>query len=238
MQYRTELHAHTREASRCADFSCFDVADKYIEAGFTTLVLTNHYFHGKLKKQIEESGRVWVEHYIDTWRRMRDYAAGRLNILLGCEIRFSENMNDYLVFGLTEDFLRAHPDLHLMDHKSFSAFARENGLLFIQAHPFREKMTVVDPKYLDGFEVFNAHAKHDARNYLANEEALRFGLIRTSGGDFHHPDHVPGDGGILTDFPITSMEQLVETLKDGNYTLACRGRAAARDRMSDMPAKL
>ena len=235
--YKTELHAHTNEASRCADFTLFEVADKYIAAGYTTLVLTNHYFYGRLWKETEATGKNWTEHYIETYRRMRDYAKGKMNILLGCELRFPENQNDYLVFGLDEEFLRKHPDINQLGHKAFSEFARENGLLFIQAHPFREKMTVVEPKYLDGIEVYNAHSGHDSRNYLANEEALRYGLIRTSGGDFHHPEHVPGDGGILTDFPIETMEQLVQTLKSGNYTLMCRGAAATRDRMTDMPAK-
>lgn len=237
MQYKTELHVHTAEASRCGDFLATEVADKYIAAGFTTLVLTNHYFKGPMMDRIEGLGKVWVEHYIGVYHKMRDYAKGRLHVLLGCELRFPENRNDYLIFGLTEEFLRAHADMHLMDYKSFSAFARENGLLFIQAHPFRSVMTVVRPEYLDGMEVFNAHTGHDSRNYLANEEALRYGLIRTSGGDFHHAYQVPGDGGILTDTPIETMEQLVETLKSGNYTLICEGEAAKRDRMQNMPAK-
>lgn len=238
MQYKTELHAHTSEASRCGDFTVREVADKYIAAGFTTLVLTNHYFDGPLLRKIEESGTRWVEHYIATWREMRDYAEGRLNVLLGCELRFPKSRNDYLIFGLTEDFLREHPDMHLMDYKSFSAFARKNGLLFIQAHPFRNGIEVVDPKYLDGVEVFNAHAGHDARNYLADEFARRYGLIRTSGGDFHHPYHVPGDAGILTDTPIETMDELTATLRAGNYTLICGGDAAKRDGMQNMPAKI
>lgn len=237
MQYKTELHAHTAEASRCGDFLATEVADKYIAAGFTTLVLTNHYFKGQMMDHIEGLGKNWVEHYIGVYHKMRDYAKGRLNILLGCELRFPQNRNDYLVFGLTEDFLRAHADMHLMDYKSFSALARESGLLFVQAHPLRNGITLVDPKYLDGMEVFNAHAGHDSRNDLANELALRYGLIRTSGGDFHHPYHVPGDGGIITDSPIETMEQLVETLRSGNYTLICQGEAAKRDRMQNMPAK-
>jgi hypothetical protein len=98
-------------------------------------------------------------------------------------------------------------------------------------------MYVVDPKYLDGVEVFNAHWGHDARNDLANSFALRYGLIRTSGGDFHHPYHNPGDAGILTDFPIETTEQLVATLKSGDYTLICRGEAAKRDGMKNMPVK-
>ncbi len=238
MPYKTELHAHTAEASRCGDFLCTEVADKYIAAGFTTLVLTNHYFKGPLMEHIESLGKSWVEHYIGVYRKMRDYAKGRLNILLGCELRFPKSKNDYLIFGLTEDFLRAHADMHLMDYKTFSAFARENGLLFVQAHPLRNGITIVNPKYLDGMEVFNAHAEHDARNDLANELALRYGLIRTSGGDFHHPFNVPGDGGIITDYPIETMEQLVKTLKSGNYTLICQGEAAERDGMQNMPAKI
>jgi len=235
-QYKTELHAHTREASACADFSAQAVADKYIAAGYTTLVLTNHYSQTRMKKDLEANGISWVEHFIGAYRKMRDYAKGKLNVLLGCEIRFPENDNDYLIFGLTEELLRKYPDMHMMSHKTFSTFARENGLLFVQAHPFRNNMVVVNPKYLDGMEVYNGHFKHDSRNHLANEHALRNGLIRTSGGDFHHPEHVPGDAGILTDFPITSMEELVQTLKSGQYTLMCRGKAAQRDGMSDFHA--
>jgi len=237
MQYKTELHAHTREASACADFSAQAVADKYIAAGYTTLVLTNHYSQTRMKKDLEACGINWAEHFIGAYQKMRNYAKGKLNILFGCEIRFTENDNDYLVFGLTEDLLRKYPDMHLMGYKTFSTFARENGLLFVQAHPFRNKMTVINPQFLDGIEVFNAHPGHDSRNFLANTEALHYGLIRTSGGDLHHVDHVAGDAGIITDFPIETMDQLVETLKSGNYTLICRGKAAERDSMSDMPAK-
>ena len=237
MQYKTELHAHTREASACADFSAQAVADKYIAAGYTTLVLTNHYSQTRMKKDLEACGINWVEHYIEAYHKMRDYAQGKLTVLLGCEIRFPENDNDYLVYGLTEELLRKYPDMHMMCYQTFSAFAHTNGLLFVQAHPFRNKMVMVNPKYLDGIEVFNGHRGQDSRNYLANAYAQHRGLIRTSGGDFHHPDHVPGDAGILTDFPIATIEQLVETLKSGNYTLICRGAAAERDGMSDMPAK-
>ena len=237
MQYKTELHVHTSEVSHCADFNIREVADKYIAAGYTTLVLTNHYRDRIIAPQIEETGKAWAEHYVETYREMRDYAKGKLNILLGCELRFSQHANDYLLFGITEDFILSHPDMHQMDYKTFSAFARENGILFIQAHPFRDRMYIIDPKYLDGVEVFNAHWGHDARNDLANSYALRYGLIRTSGGDFHHPYHTPGDAGILTDSPIETMDQLVATLKSGSYTLICEGEAAKRDGMHTMPAK-
>ena len=48
--------------------------------------------------------------------------------------------------------------------------------------------------------------------------AEKFGLIKTSGTDFHYND-VPANAGILTEYKITSMDQLVKTLKEGTYQL-------------------
>ena len=142
----------------------------------------------------------------------------------------------YLIFGLTEEFLTSHPDLHLMTLKSFSALARENGLLVVQAHPFRNGMRVMPPEYLDGIETFNGHRGHDSRNPIADAWAKRYGLIETSGTDFHHPTQ-SGVAGILTDQPITSMNELVSVLKSGNYTLHCAGPRADAEGIADHPAK-
>ena len=235
MQYKTELHAHTCEVSPCADLTVAEVTERYIAAGYTTLVLTNHY----CDYVIDNAGETWeekIEHYLSAYHAMKDYAGDRLNILLGCELRFTENFNDYLVFGMTEAFLREYPDLHKMTLKSFSALSRKMGFLLIQAHPFRNRMTVMPPKYLDGIEVFNGHPGHDSRNQLADALARRYGLLRTSGSDFHHVSSVES-GGILTDAPVTTMEQLVETLRSGNCELICSGPAAMLDGMINMPAK-
>ena len=227
-QYKTELHAHTAEVSPCADLCGAEVVERFIASGYHSVVITNHY----CDYVIDNAGDTWeekIEHYLSGWRAAKDAANGRINVILGCELRFTENCNDYLIFGMSEEFMRSHPDLHKMTLKTFSALARENGILVVQAHPFRYRMTVMPPEYLDGIEAFNGHIGHDSRNFLANAFALRYGLLRTSGGDFHHP-HQPSDvAGILTDAPITSMEQLTEILKNGNYSLICSGPVADRD---------
>lgn len=82
-------------------------------------------------------------------------------------------------------------------------------------------MTVVKPEWLDGMEVFNGHPGHDARNPIALLWAERFGLRRISGTDRHNPDHDPV-GGIVTDQKIETMDELVRTLRAGNYTLLTR----------------
>ena len=235
MQYATELHAHTCLVSPCADLPLEDAVQRYAESGYHTVVVTDHY----CDYVIDTAGETWeqvVAHYVSGYKAMKEMAKGKFDVLLGCELRFVGSMNDYLVLGMDEEFLLAHPDLHKMSLRTFSPFAREHGLLLIQAHPFRKRMVVMDPRLLDGVEVFNGHRKHESKNYLANELANRYGLIKTSGSDFHHPDSVIS-GGILTDEPITSVSQLIEVLRGGNYTLICQGPAAERDGMTNMPAK-
>lgn len=234
MQYKTELHAHTREVSPCADLTATEVADRYIADGYTSIVITNHY----TQTIIERMGDTWEERinaYLSPIRMMREYAKDRLNVLLGCELRFAENSNDYLIIGITEEFLISHPELYLMNLKSFSALARENGLLVVQAHPFRNGMSVMPPEYLDGIETFNGHVGHDSRNPIADAWAKRYGLIETAGTDFHHP-YQSGVAGILTDEPIVSEEQLLAILKSGSYTLHCSGpRSEAEGIVDHLP---
>ncbi len=235
MQYKTELHAHTREVSPCANLSAAEVAERYIAHGYTTIVVTNHYCHYVIDP-LEGSWEDKARYYLAPYRAMKDYAGDRLNVILGCELRFRENFNDYLIFGIDEEFLITHPNLHDMTLKDFSALARENGLLVIQAHPFRNGMTVVNPAYLDGMEAFNGHVGHDSRNPIADAWAKKHGLIRTSGTDFHHP-HQSGVAGILTDAPIENSAQLCEILKSGDYILYCSGPRAEAEGISDSPAK-
>ena len=235
MKYITELHAHCAEVSPCADMTAAQVVDRYVAAGYHSLVLANHY----CDYVMDDPGKTWEErinHFLSGYRIMKEYAGEKLHIILGCELRFIGSSNDYLIFGMDEQFLIDHPDLHRMSLKTFSAFAKEHGLLIVQAHPFRAGMKIVKTKYLDGIEVFNGHPGHDSRNDIADMWAKRYGLLRTSGSDFHHPHSVEG-GGIITDFPITSMNQLVEVIRSGDYTLRCAGPAAERDHMHDMPAK-
>ena len=216
--FKTELHCHSRDVSACARVGAADIIDKFVGSGYSTLVLSNHFSKGTMEFVGATDWNDWIDKYIAGYTRLKDEAQGKLNVLLGMELRFNENMNDYLVFGVTEELLRSVPDIFNMCPDSFHKIAREHGCLFIQAHPFRNGMKVVGPWCLDGVEVFNGHMGHDSRNDIANAWADKYNLIKTSGTDFHYADS-PANGGILTEAEITSMEQLVEILKSGNYTL-------------------
>lgn len=233
MPFLTELHCHTSEVSSCSHQTAQQVADRYLSEGYSTVVVTNHY----TKSTMERGGDDWqsrFNYYLSGYRKMRDYADGKLTVLLGIELRFTENFNDYLIFGADEAFIYSHPNLHEMTLKDFRSLADKEGLLIVQAHPFRNKMIIMKPELIHGVEVFNAHAGHDSRNRLALEWCRRYGKIPTSGSDFHDADFYV-KGGIKTDEKITSMQQLMELLRaKQGYTLLCGGPAAELDGMTDL----
>ena len=235
MQFKTELHAHTSEVSPCGHVTAPEVAERFIAEGYTSLVITNHYCDYVIDT-LKGSWQEKMDYYMYPYHLMREHAGDRLNVILGCELRFEGNINDYLIYGITEDFLRENPDLHKMSLRSFAPLARENGFLVVQAHPFRNEIQIVPPELLDGMETFNGTPSYDGRNTIADAWAKRYGLIRTSGSDFHNPDQY-GTGGILTSAAIRTGEELVTVLKSGNYTLHCEGPAAEREGIVDYPAK-
>lgn len=216
--FKTELHCHSKSVSACARVSNEEIIQKFTEAGYTSLVLTNHFNKGTQDFLGCANYQDFVTAYLKGYEDLKRDASGKLNVILGMELRFNENSNDYLVFGITEELLRAHEDIFSLNPESFSKISRENGFLFVQAHPFRNTMTVINPAFLDGVEVYNGHKGHDSRNEIADMWADKYGLIKTSGTDFHYP-HVPANAGILTDEKITTSEQLLEILKSGSYSL-------------------
>lgn len=218
MLYKTELHCHTAEASQCAGENADDTVKKYVDAGYTTVVLTNH-IDGLNKFFSSDENEKGIEFFLEGYRKFEECAKGKLNVLLGAEVTFKNSIhNHYLVYGITEEFLRENPNLRDMNAKALHNLCVENGFLLVQAHPFRHNTTLTRPEHLDGIEVFNGHIKHKTQNDMSDIWANYYGLIKTSGSDHHNSDH-PADCGILTDEPITSNEQLISVLKSGDYRI-------------------
>lgn len=224
MKYKTELHCHTREVSKCGKASAEQAIECYVSRGYTTLVLTNHLsrFTYNNRRFGDLSGLSWdlkIDHFMNGYNRLKELAGDRLHVLLGCELRSNINESDYQIYGVTEEFLRSMPDLYDMDMKAISAAVRDAGFLLVQAHPFRNNMYVTPPALLDGVEVFNGNLNHGNRNEIARMWAEKFDLIQTSGGDNHTSTETSDSAGIITDHPITSNTELVDVLRSRNYEL-------------------
>ena len=224
MKFKTELHCHSAPVSACAKAYAEEIVQEYLAHGYNSLVLTNHFsrFTFKNKRMGDLSALPWqekVDYYMKGYHDMVEAAAGKMDILFGCELRSNIDENDYLIYGLDEKFLRENEDLYDIPTPEVSERVRAAGFLFLQAHPFRDNMMMVNPRHLDGIEVFNGNPTQDSRNDIARIWAERFGLIGTSGSDYHRTVEGGFAGGILTDEPINSNEQLLKILRSGNFEL-------------------
>ncbi|MBE7039665.1 MAG: PHP domain-containing protein [Ruminococcaceae bacterium] len=214
-KFKTEMHCHTLESSKCGKIQAKDIVEAYIDEGYNTLVITDHF--GSRHKS-DEGINHDIHRLINGCNAAKEASNGRINIIFGVEINFSENKNDYLVYGLTEDFLLNNPDIYNLGIKEFSDIAHENGLLIYQAHPFRNNMTITSPLLLDGIEVFNAHPRHDSRNSISKNWAEIYNLREISGSDVHQPQDI-ARGGIMTTNEIKTTDDLLKVLIENDYKL-------------------
>lgn len=214
--FKTELHCHTREVSACGQLTAEELAKRYIESGYTTVVLTNHLSKFTYKnKHFDHSDWDWnqkIDFFMDGFHLLEKVAAGKLHVILGCELRSNLDDNDYLLYGVTEELLRSIPDMMDVKLSVIREKLHEIGGLLYQAHPFRNSMRITRPDRLDGIEVYNGHIEHDSRNFIAYQWAKHYGLLQSSGSDLHAAEHKICSG-IETEAPITTREQLVAALK-------------------------
>ncbi len=215
---KIETHVHTAESSRCGHIPGARVAEAYAEAGYGAVVVTDHYNTPNLSYS-EKLGLSKTDYFLAGYRAVKE--AGEklgLKVFLGAELRFTKsNDNDYLVYGIDEKFFVDNPDVDEMRFSEFLDMKPENALVY-QAHPFRNGITVIDPKRLFGMEVFNGHEGHDSRNAFALMWAKHFGLHPISGSDAHREEALC-HGGIITDREVNSMDDLVMILKAEEYAV-------------------
>ena len=215
-KYKTEPHCHTNESSSCGKIDAKELVRAYIDAGYKTMVITDHYGFRHIGKHGDVDD---VQHLLLGYREAKKAADGKINVILGMEISLTQHAaNDYLVYGDIESVLTANPDMYNFDLDEFCEFAHNNNLVVYQAHPFRNNITVIDPTPLDGIEVFNSHPRHDSRNNIASAWAQNFGKKAISGSDTHQIQDI-GRSGIRTDTEIKTADDLLAVLSGEEYEL-------------------
>lgn len=187
-EFLFEVHFHTAETSPCGQVPAAEGVRLYHEQGYSGIVTTDHLIDLVEGCPGEVSWETAAERFLAGYRAARQAGeALGIAVYLGAEIRFPDDHdNDYLVYGLTEEFLREHEWIYEMDLKAFYSLARENGLAVVQAHPFRSWCRPADPAYLDGAEIYNGNPRHDSNNGKAEAWAEKNGLWPTVGSDFHN----------------------------------------------------
>lgn len=221
-KYKTELHLHTSPASGCSEVAPEVAVKLYADLGYQSIVVCNHFFDGmRYRGDKEKCISAYLADYDLAVEAGIKYD---INVILGCEFRCTENVNDYLLFGIDRDFLKDAYDCLDKDMgiEAFSKHFRREDRLLIQAHPFRDGMTAVLPEHLDGIETFNMHPNHNSRVALANKYAKEHGLIPTVGSDFHHLGH-EGVSALLTKTEIKTSRDIVRVLRSRDYLFEIGG---------------
>lgn len=218
MEYKYEIHCHTKEVSRCGQLPVEELIKKYKEAGYSGIVLTDHYSPMTFDLPDFFNKKKAIDHYLRAWRIAKKYNDENFTVLLGMELRFYATVNDYIIYGTTEEMLYELPFLLPLYIKKASKLLRERGCLFLQAHPFRKLITRAEPKYLDGVEVFNGKADKEANQNSEKWAEEINAPVRTSGSDCHRESGV-GIGGIITTEKIKTNDDLIRILKSGKYKL-------------------
>ncbi|NLJ81023.1 MAG: PHP domain-containing protein [Firmicutes bacterium] len=219
MYYKIETHCHTFESSACGRVPAEQLVELYLEAGYAGLVITDHFSADNSERLAARDGRPTdfagqCDNLFQGYQAAKDFAQGRLIILMGMELRFNANRNDYLVYGFDKPNLLKHSDLFHWGIERFSAYARKRGLLVVQAHPFRDGMTITAPASIDMLEVHNGHPRQASRNEIAARWAEMHGLPGSSGSDFHRQGDQGGGGVLLPEKPRNS-DHFVTMMKEG-----------------------
>lgn len=210
--YKYETHFHTRETSPCGKVNAADGLNIYHRAGYAGVIITDHYFEGLFKLMPAGSWKNKIDAFLKGYRAACDEGQKLgLDIILGMELRFTENGNDYLIYGFDETFLIENKELYLLNLREFRELTRDTGIIIVQAHPFRPNIIAASPELIDGVEIHNGNPRQNSNNDLAEEYAVKNGLKMISGSDFHQPQDA-ARGGIIVEHRIISPEGFVETI--------------------------
>lgn len=214
--YRIELHAHTCPVSGCSHIWPEEMPALLRNKGFDAVVITNHFVFHTDGTPAEEA----LDFYLNDYEKAKEAANEcGLRVILGAEMRFTENANDYLIFGVDREIL-----LQCYEYltKGVERFRKEVELpdsVFLQAHPFRDGLTRVNPELLDGIETFNMHPHHNSRVATAAKYAAEHHFpIQTVGTDLH--EKAEGHEGICAlrtaELPENSFD-IARILRSGEY---------------------
>jgi hypothetical protein len=212
--FKIDTHVHTVETSSCASIGARETVKLYKESGYQGIIITDHYYDFYFNNLMGLSWDEKIDHYLKGYHNATEEGIKLgLKVFLGLEIRFMENANDYLVYGITEQFLKEHRELYTLGLKEFKKMIEKEDILIIQAHPFRKHMIVASPEDIHGVEVYNGNCRHNSRNDLSLAFAKEHSLLMSSGSDFHELEDL-ARGGMVFRQEIDTAGDFVNSLRD------------------------
>lgn len=197
----------------------------YKEAGFTGLVLTDHFIHGytNVKQTLPWPERMQC-YYNAYWEAKIEGDKLDFDVIFGIEHAYGGGQ-EVLVYGIDLEFLQAHPEIETATLEEFTALVHNVGGILIQAHPYRYGGWEVPVRLdlVDGIEVYNA-GNEPQKNRMALQKAAERTCILTAGADSHAAwEERVGTTGIALPYRLSDGQSLVEALRKGDHRLVIGG---------------
>lgn len=214
--YLLETHCHTKYTSACSRLGAETLVSLYLQNGYSGVVVTDHFLNGNTTVDRTLPWERQIDDFFVGYEKVKQEGEKRgLCVLAAFE--YSYFGTDFLVYGMDGAFLKKHPEIMRMSVRAFLSFARANGALCVQAHPYREAEYIdhirLFPSDCGGVETVNA-ARDGRCNRLADILAEAYSLPKTGGSDLH----AAGQkllSGVETDIPIESIADFIAAVREG-----------------------
>ena len=198
MAYLYETHIHTSQGSSCGISRGREYVKKYLDLGYTGIIVTDHFFKGNCAVDRNLPWKKWVKEFVRGYEDALEEGLRRgLDVFFGWEETFDGD--DYLVYGLDMEWLLEHPEAADWTRKEQFEEVRRYGGCVVQAHPFRQYHylnSIVLSGCVDAVEAGNS-GNQRSFDALAHGYAKKLNLPVTAGSDIHFagdisPAHVFG----------------------------------------------
>jgi histidinol phosphatase-like PHP family hydrolase len=216
--YKYEIHAHTSETSLCGKVKAKEAVRLYHDKGYQGIIFTDHFHHQYFDSLEEISWKEKIKKYhLGLRYGIEEGKKYDMDILWGIELRFPANNNDFLIYGVDDDFLVNHEDILNSSIEEFHELVKNRkDILTIQAHPNRKGCTIVDYNLVDGYEVCNRNPRHKSYDYETLCYEKEHNMLHTSSSDFHCKVDL-AQGGILTDSRLRNNTEVLLAIRNLRY---------------------
>lgn len=233
--YLYETHLHTSQGSACAHNTGYEMAKAAHEFGYAGIIVTDHNWGGNTAVDRGLPWEDWVYRFAEGYRDARRYADeyDNFDVFFGYEAGF--NATEFLIYGISPEWMAAHPQLREMNLEEHLRFVRNAGGMAIHAHPFREERYIPQirlfPELVDGVESVNANHSCSRRLSRHREEydqraiayAREHSLFMSAGSDMH--SHQLLGGGVALKHRLHSIEDFCNVIQTKQDHLLCNGDA-------------
>ena len=218
--YLYETHLHTAPVSKCGRASVRESLEHYKSLGYAGVFITNHFIDGNINCDRTLPYEERIRFYCS------DYEEGKkigeeLGISVFFGIESSYDRTDFLIYGLDQEWLLAHPEIESMERGPMLSLMAEAGALIVHAHPFRDTKLMdyirLFPRFVHGVEVYNAH-RTEFENAMADHYAKSYGLIPFAGSDNHLAGGQTLLGGMQSPTPVLDVEDFIARVRAGEIT--------------------